>query len=472
MFNANKVLLPTAKSLVAVDYSLVRSAERTDILKLGTANARLRKGWLAVLYGVIAAGICAYVYSNIESLDALWQNAEGSRVLRALFYPAVGWASALTLLLGFRTVMWIRYRPAPPADMESAPSVTVIIPAYNEGAMVLKSIESVLASNYPDGKLEVFVVDDGSRDDTWSYIASAAERFPDLVTAVRFPQNRGKRAALTCGFERARGEFVVTLDSDSVIGTNTLLALMGPFRNPNVGAVAGRVSVYNRHEGLIPRMIHIRFLITFDVLRAVESSYNTVYCCPGALTGYRLSAVRAVLPQWTEQTFLGSRCTFGEDRALTNYLLNAGFDTAYQGSAEVQTVVPVTYGKLCKMFLRWDRSYVREELRLMKIVWKRPPLARWITFFDRLITNLQFPVGYGALVLLGMTIVASPLIGLRFLVAAGLVSLLATVYVLRSEASLRGLFYGVLFTYYSTFTMSWIMPYAFFTVRARSWLTR
>lgn len=436
------------------------------------ADGQERRSWHWLLYGIIVGGICAYTYANVENLDTMWQDAENDKLLRLLFYPAAVWAGALTLLMSFRTVLWFRYRPQPPSTVDEAPSLSVIIPAYNEGAMVLKSIESVLSASYPAGKLELFVIDDGSKDDTWIYISEAADRYPDVVTAVRFPKNSGKRAALAYGFERARGEVFATLDSDSVIERGALLALVGPFRNPKVGAVAGKVAVYNQHQGLIPRMLHIRFLITFDVLRAVESEYGTVYCCPGALTGYRAKAVREVLPRWMNQHFLGSRCTFGEDRAMTNYLLEAGWDTAYQSTAVVQTVVPVNYRKLSKMFLRWDRSYVREETRLMRILWKRPPFARWVTFFDRLITNLQFPIGYAALVMLAVTLAATPLIGLRFLGAAGLVSLLATVYVMRSEATLRGLLYGVMFAYFSTFTMSWIMPYAFFSVRARSWLTR
>ena len=126
----------------------------------------------------------------------------------------------------------------------------------------------------------------------------AAERHPGLVTTLRFPENRGKRAALSTGFRRARGEVLVTIDSDSIIEQNTLLAIVGPFRDPRVGAVAGRVSVYNRHEGIIPRMLHVRFILSFDFLRAAESSYRTVYCCPGALAGYRASVFRKGLPAW------------------------------------------------------------------------------------------------------------------------------------------------------------------------------
>ena len=172
------------------------------------------------------------------------------------------------------------------------PLLTVIIPAYNEGEMVARSIESVVHARYPRERLEIFVIDDGSADDTWRHIQRVAERYPDVVTPLRFARNRGKRAALEAGFRRGRGEIMVTIDSDSVIEPDTLLAMAGPFRNPRVGAVAGKVSVFNRGDGLIPRMLKVRFALSFDFLRAVQSTYGTVYCCPGALAAYR-SRVRA-----------------------------------------------------------------------------------------------------------------------------------------------------------------------------------
>ena len=116
----------------------------------------------------------------------------------------------------------------------------MLIPAYNEGAMVQQAIESAASARYPKERLEIIAVDDGSTDDTWKYIQEAAERHEGVVKALRQPRNMGKRAALARGFKQARGEVVVTLDSDSSLDRNALLAITGPFRDPKVGAVAGK----------------------------------------------------------------------------------------------------------------------------------------------------------------------------------------------------------------------------------------
>jgi len=137
------------------------------------------------------------------------------------------YAVAFLLFQMIRTVLWWRYRPYPLAE-GPLPRVTVIIPAYNEGAMVEKAIYSVVASDYPADRLEIFCIDDGSKDDTWDYIDRAAQRFPDMIQAIRFPANRGKREALYVGFTQGRGEFFVTVDSDSVIQPDTIKQIVAP----------------------------------------------------------------------------------------------------------------------------------------------------------------------------------------------------------------------------------------------------
>lgn len=451
----------------------VRSLEQAENFSKEIAQEEKRDRWDWFLTVLIVAGFVFLAYGVYRSaaFDPLWLAAEEHQWSRFIVGPAILWAIMGTILLGFRTIFWIRYRPFPSADFQNAPSLTIIIPAYNEGSMVSKSIESAVLAVYPKDRLEVLVIDDGSTDDTWKYIQRAVDKYPGRLTPIRFPKNRGKRDALAEGFSKAKGEIVVTIDSDSVIDPRALLAIAGPFRNPKVGAVAGRVAVYNRRHGLIPRMLHVRYILSFDLLRAVESSYQTVYCCPGALTAYRTSVVREVLEGWSTQTFWGVPCTYGEDRALTNFILEAGFHTVYQRTATVHTVAPETYGKLCKMFLRWDRSYIREEIRFQSIVWKRPLTSRCIALCDRLITNFRYPVNYAVLFLMIFLVFSKPLLMLRLLSAIGIFAFFNMLYFLRSERSADFL-YGIIYAYFGFFTLFWVFPYALLTIRARSWLTR
>ena len=429
--------------------------------------------WDWLFCSLILVGFATLLYCSFFTslFRPLWLAVESHRWGHLLVRPSLLWTVMGSLLFLFRTALWFRYRPFQSCSFAEAPSVTVVIPAYNEGPMVMQSIQSIAEALYPEDRLEIFVVDDGSTDDTWTYIKRAASKYPDLVRTIRLPRNQGKRAALAAGFRNASGELIVTLDSDSEIDPDALLAIAGPFRNEKIGAVAGKVTVYNRRCGIIPRMLHVQYILSFDLLRAVESSYGTVYCCPGALTAYRSSVLHQVLDDWMGQSFLGAPCTYGEDRAMTNLILASGYDTVYQRTAHVRTVVPEKYRQLCRMFLRWDRSYVREEIKFMSVVWKRPLVPRLLALWDRTVTNLRFPLNTACFVLLAALVVGRPLMIFRILTAIGLVSLVNMVYYLRSERS-KDFVYGICFSYFSFFTMFWIFPYAVLTVRARSWLTR
>lgn len=440
---------------------------------IGIVAAQSGDLWDYLLIAAIFAGMLALAYAALATqlLQPLVDIARREQWGGFWVRPTIIWITMGLVLMLLRTVLWLRYRPFASVAADEAPALTVIIPAYNEGAMVESAIASVAAANYPKGRLEIIAIDDGSKDDTWRHIQRAALRFPGLVTPIRLAENLGKRGALAEGFRRAKGEIVVTVDSDSMIERETLLAIAGPFRDPRIGAVAGKVAVHNRKASLIPRMLHVRFILSFDFLRSAQSVYRTVYCCPGALAAYRAAVVREVLPEWERQTFFGIPCTYGEDRALTNYILNAGYDAVYQRAAVVHTVVPETYAKLCKMYLRWDRSYIREEFRFARIVWKRPLASRVLALYETTITNLRFPVAYAAMALWAVNAFNDPAALVRMLLAIMVVSTLYVLYYLRSERSWDFVF-GILYAYFSFFALTWIFPYAALTLRARGWLTR
>jgi hyaluronan synthase len=420
---------------------------------------------------IIGLGVLVFVSIHAQVFNPLFKLAEAHGISATLVRPSILWFATGTALLVFRTLLWFTYRPPSPATWETAPRMTVVIPAYNEGAMVAKAIDSIANADYPEERLEIIVVDDGSTDDTWLHIQEAVARHGNRIRALRMKRNGGKREALAVGFRLGSGKIFVTVDSDSVVSPNALLALAGPFASERVGVVSGKVLVYNRHEGIIPRMLYVRFTLAFDFLRAYQSTFGTVYCSPGALSAYRASAVKVVLDRWLKQRFLGAPATIGEDRALTNDIMRLGFDSVYQRTAIVLTIVPTTYKQLYRMLLRWNRSYVREELRFALVVWKRPLFARLIALFDSTITNLRYPMMLLTILLLAGAFLSDMLVLPRVLVAIGAISFFYSLYYLRSERSFS-IVYGVLYEYFAFFFLFWVFPWALITVRVRGWLTR
>jgi len=418
-------------------------------------------GWL----GLVAAGL------KWGSLD-FYLNLLRAKTYTA-FLPALAGVYALLMLFLqlWRTVLWALYRPQPPAA-GPLPRVTVVVPVYNEGAMVSRCLASVVEADYPRECLEIIAVDDGSTNDSWRYIQRAARRYPEVLRTLRFPRNRGKKAALYAGFRAATGEVLVTVDSDSVIAPDALRHLVAPLvTDPRVGAVAGFVKVLNRHGTFMGKMQGVRF-INLDFLRASQSFYKTVICTPGSLSAYRREALRPILKAWLEQTFLGAPCHHSEDRALTNFILRQGWYTVYQRTAVVYTLVPETYAGVCRMYLRWERGNVRESAVMATFLFRRfrqGPRAPAILEF--VLTQLEAPLSAFFFGVFLVSVAAYPAILFKVLLAVGLMAVVNLIYYLWLERDWEFI-YGIIYSYYAFFLLQWIYPYAFVTVRDRRWLTR
>ncbi len=389
------------------------------------------------------------------------------------FLPALaaGYALVMLLLQLFRTVLWACYRPYPLAD-GPWPSLTVIIPAYNEGAMVEQAINAVATCDYPADRLEIICIDDGSRDDTWLYIQRARRRYPHLLTPIRFSANRGKKEGLYAGFIRGRGEIFVTIDSDSIIAKNALRHLVAPLMHDGrIGATAGNVKVHNRHGSLTGKMQGVRF-VNLDYLRASQSLYRAVICTPGSLSAYRRTALMPHLTAWRRQTFLGVPCHHSEDRALSNFILRGGHYTYYQRTAVVYTLVPETYQGVCRMYLRWERGNVREScVQLGYLFTRYRDNYRLLPIVEFVLAQLEYPLTLLFFGLLVASVAVYPLILIKLLAALGVLSLVNLLYYLWLERDLEFV-YGVIYAYYAFFLLQWIYPYACLTVRNRHWLTR
>lgn len=403
-----------------------------------------------------------------------WSSNAGttSAFMAMTTHPFGAIAIIQAIYTGLLSFLWMRYRPFVAPEGVVWPKVTVVIPAYNEGPMVGRSIRSVAACNYPKDKLEVIVVDDGSRDDTFFHMQHLRREFPDLVRLVRFVGNRGKRSALVAGFRAASGDIVITIDSDSEINPDTVHEMVTPFvADPKVGGVAGRVSVLNR-DTPISRMLEVQFALAFDFGRAAQSVYRAVACCPGALSSFRKDVILPHLDEWENQRFLGRPVNHGEDQALTNIVLRQGFDTVYQRTAIVHTLVPTNYRQLSRMFLRWDRSYIVEGFSFARFMFSRyreqNRVLPIVTFF---VSNLRFVLVAVGLMELPRLFDGNMTTFGRAAVALVLGAVFSAAYYLRIERSFRWV-YGVAYAAFSVVALQWILPWALITVRDERWGTR
>lgn len=263
-----------------------------------------------------------------------------------------------------------------PRDAGLEPTVAIIVPAFNEGPAVARTIHACLALEYPRSKLEIVVVNDGSTDDTREHMTAAAACYPPgAVRCVDLGSNRGKRAAMAAGVRATSAEVLVFVDSDSMPEPDGVRRLVQVFAKPEVGAASGLTMVRNADVNALTRMQQARYYVSFQLLKCAESVVGAVACNPGCFSAYRRSAVLMVLRRWEHQRYLGTECTFGDDRALTNMLLRKGWVSTYHAGAAAWTDVPENYRKFLRQQLRWKKSWLREGPILLSHIWWTRPLA-------------------------------------------------------------------------------------------------
>jgi hyaluronan synthase len=431
-----------------------------------------RSGLLAPLFLALLAGQGLVFWRSFERISAFGSGGEaGGLSMPWILGQLVALAGVLVLF--WRACLVGKYRPTPGVGNAALPVVTVVVPAFNEGSQVYRTVQSVIESDYPSEKLYVVAVDDGSQDDTGAWIERAARDFGRRVLAVRYARNRGKRAALYEGFQRARGDVIVTVDSDSEVLPDTIRNLVSPLVvDPGVGAVAGNVRVLNESAGILPKMLDVSFTYSFEFIRASESQVAAVLCCPGALSAYRRVLVEAIQEDWLRQTFLGRPVTIGEDRAMTNMILRHGFSVRFQSNAIVLTEVPERLPQLAKMLLRWGRSNVRETVLLGAFVFTR---FRASSAFGARVnftwSALRTVLSAMFFVPLMVAIVARPTT-LGWLAVAGLLAAVLPAMVFALSRSWKHALWAFPYGLLSTFCLSWITPVSVLTPRATGWLTR
>ena len=209
-------------------------------------------------------------------------------------FLAVGLTTTALTHLGYPVVIRLaarrRLRTAPvlptPADAE-LPSVTVVVPAYEEARFISNKLQDVLAQDYPADRLEIVVVDDGSQDGT----AELAERATRRARVVRHTERRGKTQALNTGVAVARGDVVVFTDANGSLLAGSLRNVVAPFAEPRVAVVGGTkrpvgTGVHGAGESTYWKLE--------NGLRSAESAFGAVVGVDGGIYAVRRSAFRPI----------------------------------------------------------------------------------------------------------------------------------------------------------------------------------
>ena len=386
-----------------------------------------------------------------------------------------GYSIMTALFLLSRYLFGSFYKPTP-VDPSYTPSVTIVIPCFNEETWIRETILRCADQDYPVDKLDLIIVDDGSSDNSVEVIKQTVRDMCaegpqyDIENRVRVFQqnyNQGKREAMGIGIRNARTELIVFVDSDSFLHPDAIRTLVQPMKDPKMGGVAGRTDVANIYTNWLTKMQAVRYYISFRIMKAAEAYFDSVMCLSGPLSCYRLDVVREVFDKWINQRFMGQKATFGDDRSLTNYVVEH-YRTGYQDHAICSTIVPSRNKVFLRQQMRWKRSWLRESLRACTFMWKKEPFMA-LSFYLGVLVPLIAPI----IVLYNLVYVPvfHHVFPATFLMGLLMMSLMMCfAQLILKKSSLW--FYGFIFCLYYELVLLWQMIWAWLTFWVNDWGTR
>jgi cellulose synthase/poly-beta-1,6-N-acetylglucosamine synthase-like glycosyltransferase/peptidoglycan/xylan/chitin deacetylase (PgdA/CDA1 family)/spore germination protein YaaH len=273
----------------------------------------------------------------------------GNYFLMYMFLTAIFLAMGRVVLIGvlaLRTYAEDKKIDRKKLPDDQLPPVSIIVPAYNEEVTVIKTIASLLKTDYPN--FEIIFVDDGSKDKTFEMVNDAYGDHKN-VTILTKP-NGGKASALNFGITHAHHDFVVCIDADTQLKHDAVYHLMAYFIDEEIGAVAGTVKVGNENN-LITRWQSIEYITAQNMDRRAFDLLNSITVVPGAIGAFRKSAV-----------FRAGGFTYdtlAEDCDLTMRILRQGFIVKNSAEAIAYTEAPETLNALLKQRFRWSFGVIQ-----------------------------------------------------------------------------------------------------------------
>lgn len=381
----------------------------------------------------------------------------------------------------------------PPEDL-----VSVIIPVYNEEALIEKVVKAVLNSTYSN--IEVIAVDDGSKDKSGQILDSLAKSHSNL--RVIHKPNGGKRTAVAEGFYASKGKYVVLIDSDSIVERDAIEELIKVLsNNPEVGGVVGEGKVLNADKNFLTKCQDAWYDYAFNIHKTAESTFGSVLCCSGCLAAYRREAIARFIPFWAEAKIQNS-----DDRDLTTYALAtawakkelapisrqlmksmASYDdaedrgltvqtltswkTVYVPTAVVYTEVPEKLKSYIRQQIRWKKGYIRSCFFASAFFWRKNPIMSFI-FYTEFMTTFIAPAVIFAVYIYSPLFLHNFWFPFSYLVGQLLIGLAAGLDYKFRKPNAKNWVYKPLMNILASLVLPWLIFPALWTFRKNRWLTR
>jgi peptidoglycan-N-acetylglucosamine deacetylase len=237
---------------------------------------------------------------------------------------------------------------------EELPTVSILIPAYNEEKSIRRTIESILASNYPKKKFEIIVIDDGSKDKT----LSIANRFKSKIVKIYTKTNGGKGTALNLGIKKSKGDIIFSMDADTFVAPDCVREMVRYFKSKEVMSVTPSMLIH-KPKGILQRIQQAEYLFGL-FLRKSFSSINAIHITPGAFSAYRRT--------FFEKHGAYDEGNITEDLEMSLRIQYLGYVVENSPGSPVHTIAPNKFRELLTQRKRWYVGLMRNTWKYKRII--------------------------------------------------------------------------------------------------------
>jgi cellulose synthase/poly-beta-1,6-N-acetylglucosamine synthase-like glycosyltransferase len=286
-------------------------------------------------------------------------------------------AAAMPLLAGcyqcLLAQLHVFRRSDVPDDDDLLPRVAIVVPAWNEAAVIARTLDTLMRLDYPADRLRVYVVDDASTDETPAVVLGKAEEYPGRVFHLRREQGgEGKAHTINHGLRRIREEgwyeAVLVIDADVIFMERSLRRMARHLASPEVGAVTGYIKEGSRPANYMNRFISYEYVNAQAGARRAQNVLGAQACLAGGAQLVRRDALEAIGGEIDTSTL-------AEDTVTTLNIQLCGRKVVFEPHAIVWAEEPRDIAGLWKQRLRWGRGNVQVTLRYRRC-WLRRSAGR------------------------------------------------------------------------------------------------
>ncbi|MFC6332087.1 glycosyltransferase [Paenibacillus septentrionalis] len=248
------------------------------------------------------------------------------------------------------------------------PFVSIMVPAHNEGKVIIQTVRSLLALDYPKDRYEIIVINDNSSDNSKQLLEKLQQQFSDrqliCIHTDATTGGKGKSNALNIGFERSKGEIIAIYDADNTPEKNALRYLVAEMmHDSSLGAVIGKFRTRNRDANLLTRFINIETL-SFQWM-AQAGRWNLFKLCtiPGTNFILRRTIIEAI-GGWDVNAI-------AEDTEISFQIYRLGYRIKFQPKSVTWEQEPQTLKVWFKQRTRWVKGNIYVIVKNIPLLFNR-----------------------------------------------------------------------------------------------------